>query len=103
MDADRRTEAAIWLAFVSRGAWSNPRIADEQGVAFEGVRELCEHITQQLAAGGHRQPVWIHRPRASRLHALLDGLTLHVLIGRLDTDAVLGVLDAHLGEITRRS
>ena len=102
VDADRRTEAAIWLAFVSRSL-VDPRIADEQGVAFDGLRELCEHITQQLAGSGHLAPGVDPEVEVSRLHAMLDGLTLHVLMGRLDTDEMLGVLDAHLGEIARES
>ncbi|MCV5180472.1 TetR family transcriptional regulator C-terminal domain-containing protein, partial [Escherichia coli] len=38
---------------------------------------------------------------AARLHALLDGLAVHGLLGRLDNGEMLAVLDAHLREIIR--
>src|SRR5262249_42179479 len=75
LDADRRTEAAIWLAFVSRGL-VDQSIALEQRVAFSGLRDLCLRITRDLAERGCLAPGLDPDQAATHLHALVDGLTV---------------------------
>src|SRR5215472_4125859 len=102
LDADRRTEAAIWLAFVGRGL-VDESIALEQRVAFSGLRELCAGITDDLAQRRRLAPGLDPDLAAIHLHALIDGVTLHLLMGKLAPEAALAVLDAHLGTIVRES
>lgn len=98
LDADRRTEAAIWLAFVGRGL-VDESIALEQQVAFGGLHDLCLRITHDLARRRCLAPGVDPDQAATQLHALIDGLTVHMLIGQLAPDRALAVLDSHLGSI----
>lgn len=98
LDADRRTEAAIWLAFTTRSL-VDERIAAEQRVTYTGLNELCSRVTHQAAEYGRLKDGVDAEREATRLHALLDGLTLHLLMGQLTADAALTALDAHLKEI----
>jgi AcrR family transcriptional regulator len=102
LDADRRTEAAVWLAFVTRSLVDG-RIALEQRVAFDGLRELCGRVMDEVAAHGSLAPGLRPDVEATRLHALLDGLTLHLLMGRLAPADALAALDAHLAEVIRET
>ena len=98
LDADRRTEAAIWLAFVGRGL-VDENIALEQQVAFGALHDLCLRITHDLARRRRLAPGLDPDQAATQLHALIDGLTVHILIGQLAPDRALAVLDLHLGSI----
>lgn len=98
LDADRRTEASIWLAFTTRSL-VDARIAAEQRVTYTGLHELCSRITNQAAEYGRLKDGIDPEREATRLHALLDGLTLHLLMGQLTADAARAALDAHLKEI----
>ena len=100
LDEERRTEGAVWLAFAARSQVDR-RIAEEHEMVFDGMRELCRGILEQLRAGGWLAPGLDPEGEAGRLHALVDGLSVHGLMGRLGNDEMLGVLDAHLREITR--
>ena len=98
LDEERRTEVALWFAFAARSL-VDPRIAEEHALVFDGMRELCRRVIQQMAGGG-----WLVRGldpemEAARLHALIDGFTVHMLMGRLDGDEVLRRLDSHLDQI----
>jgi hypothetical protein len=77
----------------------DPRVAEEHEMVFDGVRELCRVVTRELARAGRLAPGLDPEGEAARLHALLDGLCVHGLMGRLDPEGMLGVLDAHLDEI----
>jgi AcrR family transcriptional regulator len=102
LDEGRRTEGAVWLAFVARGQVDR-RVAEEHEVVFDGLRGLCRGIVERLHADGWLAPGLDPEQEAWRLHALVDGLCVHGLMGRLDADEMLGVLDAHLDGILRAS
>jgi len=70
-------------------------------VAFSGLRDLCLRITRDLAQRGCLAPGLDPDQAATHLHALVDGLTVHILIGQLAPDAALAVLDSHLGSIVQ--
>jgi AcrR family transcriptional regulator len=98
LDEERRTEAAIWLAFVSRSL-VDPTIADRQRLAFDALHDLCVRVLGEVAAHGWLAPELDVEGEAARLHALLDGWTLHLLLGRLDPAAVVSALYAHLAQV----
>lgn len=100
LDEERRTECALWFAFAGRSL-VEPRIADEYAVVFDGMRELCNHITQDLAGMGLLAPGLNPRTEAARLHAVVDGLCVHGLLGRMGEREMLAVLDAHLDGMLR--
>ena len=100
LDEERRTEGMLWFAYASRSL-VDTKIAEEHEIVFDGVRMLCARITREMAAIGRLDPELDPDTEASRLHALVDGLAVHGLLGRIDESEILAVLDAHLDEILR--
>lgn len=100
LDEERRTECALWFAFAARSL-VDPRIAEEHEIVFDGVRSLCHRVIYQIDEGGWLVSGLDPEIEATSLHALVDGLVLHGLIGRLGEEGMLEVLDAHLARIIR--
>jgi AcrR family transcriptional regulator len=98
LDADRRAETAIWLAFASNSV-ADRRIAEELELVFVGTRDLCRRIAHDLDRYGNLAPGRDPDLEAARLHALIDGLTLQSTLGHLDPEAIDTILDAHLAEM----
>jgi AcrR family transcriptional regulator len=72
LDAERRAEMQVWLAFTTR-ALVEPDLRALRDQAHAALRELCR-IAAELA--GARSPA----REAERLHALVDGLALHAVL-----------------------
>ncbi len=102
LDDERYTEAAIWFAFASR-SFGDRRVSHKHRNVFDGARELCQRMVYEIAAAGELAPGTDPEKEVYRLHALIDGLVVQALMGRLQTGELLGVLDAHLDEITATS
>ncbi len=100
LDDERRVEARVWLAFAAHSL-VDPRVAEEHELVFDGIRGLCRLIVRRLSEDGLLVSGLGEEEEAARLHALLDGLAVHGLLGRLDNGEMLAVLDAHLREIIR--
>lgn len=100
LDEDRRMEGRIWFAYLSRGL-VDKKLAREHEIVFDGARELCVRITREMSKIGQLVPGLDPDREAVRLHALVDGLAMHGLLGRLDEEEMVAVLDAHLDEILR--
>jgi len=100
LDDERRTEGNLWFAYASRSL-VDKKIAEKHEIVFDGVRKLCGMIMHEMAAIGRLDPDLDPDTEASRLHALVDGLAVHGLLGRIDESEILTVLDAHLDEILR--
>lgn len=98
LDEERRMIGGVWFAYMNRSLVDR-RIAEEHRMVFDGARELCARITHEMAEIGHLAPGLDPNREAARLHALVDGLTVHGLVGRLDEDEMLAVLDNHLDGI----
>jgi AcrR family transcriptional regulator len=82
LDDERRVEARIWAAF-SAAASTDPAMERLRREADEAVRGLCRTALQGMAELGLLQPD--HAPadlalETQRLWALLDGLTVHLLV-----------------------
>ncbi|WP_169953658.1 TetR/AcrR family transcriptional regulator [Microbispora sp. H11081] len=97
MDAERRAEAEVWLRLAA-GAQGDPAAAGWLRRAHDGVREAAALVIGALAAegelAGHRDAEF----ETARLHALVDGLTVHVLTApeSMPPERVSAVLAAHL-------
>ena len=102
LDDERYTEAAIWFAFANR-SFGDRWIPHKHRSVFDGTRELCQWMVYELVAVGELAPGTDPEKEVYRLHALIDGLVIQALMGRLQTSELLGVLDAHLDEITATS
>jgi AcrR family transcriptional regulator len=98
LDEERRMEGRIWFAYASRSLVDR-RIAEEYAIVFDGVRQLCRAVTDDLARVGYLAPGLDPVLEAGRLHATVDGLAVHGLLGRMSEGEMLAVLDAHLDEI----
>ncbi|WP_182897701.1 TetR/AcrR family transcriptional regulator [Microbispora sp. H10830] len=100
MDAERRAEAEVWLqlAALSQG---DPAATGWLRRADDGVGEAATLAVRALAEegelAGHRDAAF----EAARLHALIDGLTIHVLArpDSMPPDRVSAVLAAHLEDL----
>jgi AcrR family transcriptional regulator len=80
LDADRRAEFDVWLAFVAQAqAESGARgLHAHVDKVHDDLRYLCESLLQSLA-GLLRDDLDVRR-EIERLHALVDGLSLHAAI-----------------------
>lgn len=100
MDAERRAEAEVWLqlAALTRG---DPAAADWLRRADDGVGEAATLAVRALAEEGELAGRRDAEFEAARLHALIDGLTIHVLARpeSMPPDRVSAVLAAHLEDL----
>jgi AcrR family transcriptional regulator len=101
LDTERMTEAMVWAAFTAPPA-AGPGMSEIRASADSGVRELCANAIDALRELGllhadRRFPIEIER-----LHALLDGLTIHLMLepARVSTDRVRAILLTHLAELS---
>ena len=101
LDAERQTEAKVWAAFTTPPA-TNPEIAAIREQVDDGVRELCHNALNALREFDRLHADRDRRIEIERIHALLDGLTIHLTLepARLDPDVVRSVLLTHLGELS---
>jgi AcrR family transcriptional regulator len=96
VDDTRHTEASIAFAFLALGL-GDPELARVQRLHFTGMYELCLRLIRRLIPPPrHVTPETL----AHRLHALVDGLTVHVLAGHLSSVAMVDQLNAYLDELT---
>lgn len=100
LDEERREEGALWFAFAARSLM-DPRVAEEHELVFDGVRELCRRVVYQMDEGGWLVSGLAPEVETARLHALVDGLFVHMLMGRLGEEDAMSVLDGHLETIIR--
>jgi AcrR family transcriptional regulator len=89
VDRPRHTEASIAFAFLALGL-GDPELARVQRLHFTSMAELCRGVAHQLTGSD---------TMARRLHAVVDGLTVHVLAGHLTVAEMVTELDAYLAEL----
>ena len=90
LDEEHRSEAGVWLAFVAQAA-VNPELAAVVRQSYAEIERLFVRLIRELEP---RRPA--PKAEARALLALVDGLTTHVLIGRLTARAAREVLNRHL-------
>ena len=90
VDAERRAEAQVWLAFTAR-ALVDPDLHELRGRAHAGLRGLCASALELIGAPASAT-------QAERLHALVDGLALHAVLdpGVTTPERQAELLAAHL-------
>jgi AcrR family transcriptional regulator len=76
LDAERRTEMEIWLAFWAH-AQSDPDSRAQRVETQRALRLFVRRCLASLADAGYTRPNLSLAVETSRLHALLDGLALH--------------------------
>ncbi len=101
LDAARQTEAKVWAAFTTPPA-TNPEIAAIREQVDNGVRELCRSALDALQEFGLLHADRDRGVEIERIHAVLDGLTIHLILepARLEPDLARTVVLTHLGELS---
>jgi AcrR family transcriptional regulator len=97
LDADRRAESEVWLAFTAR-ALVDPTLRALRDEGWDLLREVCRNLIRRFADAGALAPDLDADVEAARLHALVDGLLVHGVLRptRAGTSALRGVLARHL-------
>lgn len=91
LDDTRRVEMCVNLALIT-DAPGNHGLTDEALRAHNGVREVCRLAVVGIMSDGDAVD-----SEAMRLHALIDGLAMHLLVRRTDApSAVRALVRAHL-------
>ncbi|MDX6239181.1 MAG: hypothetical protein QOG10_3996 [Kribbellaceae bacterium] len=100
LDDERRSEFEVWLSFVAQaGAESGATgLRDHLDPVQDSLRELCTSLLNSLADSGALRADLALDLEAERLHALLDGLSLHASIqpGHTTATRVREILGRHL-------
>jgi AcrR family transcriptional regulator len=98
LDEERLIEAQVSVAFLARAAVV-PHLAAQ---LRKGHAELQEFIVDQVRRGQRQGTVAVHLDparEARTLLAVLDGLTVHVLIGHHSPTDAVHALNAHLDDL----
>jgi hypothetical protein len=90
LDAERRAEMQVWLAFTMRSL-TDPELRPLRDAAHSGLRTLCRDVAVVLGAADPER-------EGQRLHAFIDGLALHAILAPEVTtpERQLELLDAQL-------
>ncbi len=100
LDADRRAEFGVWMAFMAQAQAESDAGSLHEHVdkVHDGLRGLCESLLQALADSGALRDDLELRWETERLHAVIDGLALHAAIqpDRTTPDRVRQLLRHHL-------
>lgn len=95
LDDETREIAQVWLAFVG-AAVSNQSFADSHGILYRNLNAAFRRIFEDFKGNGCLPN---HSPAqaATELHAVLDGLCIHLLLQQISPEqakaTVTGLLD----------
>ncbi|MBM2618930.1 TetR family transcriptional regulator C-terminal domain-containing protein [Actinoplanes sp. LDG1-06] len=92
VDERRHAEATIAFSFLALGL-GDPALAAVQKRHFAQMYDLCRQLAPHLTPDGDVEAT------ARCLHAVVDGLTVHVLAGHLDADEMVRRLGNYLDEV----
>lgn len=94
LDQERHAEMQVWLAFAA-ASMAHPTLAPVYARGHDALRGLCRAVVRSLAPGPDAEL------ESARLHALLDGLSMH-LVARGDPtggDAAQLIVATHLDSL----
>ncbi|SDW91343.1 transcriptional regulator, TetR family [Arthrobacter sp. cf158] len=100
LDAERRMEMEVFLA-LGTAAMTDPDLRPTHMQTHNAVRRICETVVSIL----HQGTAESARFETDRLHALIDGLALHIIRQEPSSDFTWATrtLDEHLAGIQSRS
>ncbi|MFJ3221483.1 TetR/AcrR family transcriptional regulator [Kitasatospora sp. NPDC086801] len=98
---EHRAEARVWLAFVAQAVVSEP-LADTLKTNYTALHEAFTQLIREAGESAASTAPLDPQREARALLALADGLTTHVLIGRLTPQEAQDVLHAHLDSLWER-
>lgn len=95
LDAQRHAEMQVWIAFAA-ASMASTELAPVYARGHDDLRQLCRSVVSGIASDAALEL------QSARLHALLDGLAMH-LVSRPDpgaADMARQVVRAHLDSLT---
>lgn len=97
MDESRRLEMEITVV-LGTAAMADGALRATHRTAHQAVRDLCERVVRAVGVA----PAGV-RGETERLHAMVDGLALHMIRQGEDegTDWAVKVVDTHLADLKR--
>ncbi len=100
LDEERMTEAKVWAALTAPPA-TDPGMGAIRRQADDGIRQLCRDALGALAEFGLLHPARDLAIETERIHSLLDGLALHLMLdpARTPADRVRALLLTHLRDL----
>jgi AcrR family transcriptional regulator len=103
LDSDRQAEFDIWLSFVGQAQAESGAggLREHLGPIQEGLRGLCRSLLESLDKAGGLQPGLDLELETERLHAMVDGLSLHTSMqpSRTTPARVREILTDHLNTL----
>nr|WP_241756169.1 TetR family transcriptional regulator C-terminal domain-containing protein [Actinomadura sp. RB99] len=101
LDAERREEAEVWLAFTV-GARTRPELRPLAREMHDDLRSIAVRVLEAAGRVDILRPGLDIGAEAARVHALVDGLTLHAVLQPESTgpDEMRTILRRHIGELT---
>ena len=103
LDVERLAEFDIWLSFTAQAQAESGAggLRELLAPVNQGLRTLCETLLANLAQTGALRPNLRLELETERLHALIDGLSLHAAVQPSATTPkrVREILRAHLLEL----
>ncbi|GAA1596165.1 TetR/AcrR family transcriptional regulator [Kribbella sancticallisti] len=100
LDEERRAEFDVWLSFVAQAQAESGAdgLRELLGPVQKGLRDLCHSLVTGLSESGALREDLSIDLETERLHALIDGLAMHVSIqpDRTTATRVREILGAHL-------
>lgn len=95
LDAERRAEAEVWLAFTTR-AQVDPSLRALRDASYEALESLCADLVDAMAPARPSREAAVER-----LYALIDGLVLHAVMrpDRATPALMRAAIDGHLAEL----
>jgi AcrR family transcriptional regulator len=103
LDTERQAEFDIWLSFTAQAQAESGAggLRELLGPVHLGLRGLCEALLHKLSEAGALRPDLKLELEVDRLHALVDGLSMHASIQPQHStpDRVREILRGHLGQL----
>lgn len=95
LDPERKAEMQVWIAF-SAAAMVDDELRTVHARGHEALRGLCRAVVAGLAPTREREV------ESARLHALVDGLAMHIVTGPSRHQACLAqaALQTHLDSLS---
>jgi AcrR family transcriptional regulator len=103
LDTERQAEFDVWLSFTAQAQAESGEggLREYLGPVHDGLRTLCAGLVESLAKTGALRNDLDLDLEVERLHALVDGLSLHAAIqpSRTSPARVRQILEAHLNSL----
>jgi hypothetical protein len=103
LDPERQAEFDIWLSFIAQAQAESGAgtLREVLTPVHQGLRDLCASLLNSLSQAGALRPDLSLDLETDRLHALVDGLSLHAALqpSASTPERIREILRTHLLEL----